>query len=252
MAKHEEEETEETDLEIQEDEVEYTPPTQRRVKMGSSNSQSAKGLRTFFDNNKKILSYVGGGIFVLIIGFIGYKYFYLDPLETEAQNAIYKSARWFEIDSFNNVLKGDIATHTKSMKDIATEYSGTKAGNLANYYIGVSLMKQSKYKEAIDYLEDADLESKIVRPLNLGLIGDAYCQLKDYNSAIEYYEKASRESDNDFTTPYFLKKAALVYEHEKKYEEAKTAYQTIKDKYSKTEYGRDIDKYLARASAHIQ
>jgi hypothetical protein len=32
------------------------------------------------------------------------------------------------------------------------EYSGTDAGNLANYYAGIAYLNTGKYTEAIDYL----------------------------------------------------------------------------------------------------
>jgi hypothetical protein len=35
---------------------------------------------------------------------------------------------------------------------IADEYSGTDAGNLANYYAGMAYLNTGKYNEAIDYL----------------------------------------------------------------------------------------------------
>ena len=37
--------------------------------------------------------------------------------------------------------------------DISSEYSGTNAGNLANYYAGISYLRLRNYKEAIVYLE---------------------------------------------------------------------------------------------------
>ena len=50
----------------------------------------------------------------------------------------------------------------------------------------------------------------------------------------------------------FLQKAAIVAEKTGDYKKALDFYQKIKDKYSQSMIGRDIDKYIERAKAQIK
>ena len=193
-----------------------------------------------------MITYIGGGLLVLIIG-VAYYFYRNSGREEEAQNAIFRAQRYYEQDSLNMALKGDKTA--MGMLDVASDYSGTKTGNLAHYYIGMARLQQGKYQEAIDNLEDFHLKSTIIYPLALGGIGDAYCQLKDYEKAAKYYIKAAETNENDFTTPKFYKKAGLVYEKLKEYQKAYDSYKVIQDKYKRAPVAIDIAKFVARAQA---
>ncbi|MCK4639195.1 MAG: tetratricopeptide repeat protein, partial [Bacteroidales bacterium] len=86
----------------------------------------------FIEKNQKILTIIVGIIVVLILGYFGYKKFYLAPLEKEAQSQIFMAEMYFEQDSLNRALYGD--GNYLGFLDIIDEYSSTKTGNLANYY----------------------------------------------------------------------------------------------------------------------
>jgi tetratricopeptide (TPR) repeat protein len=215
-----------------------------KSRYGFSSSMPSNSFRDFFEMNKKLVTYGGGGLLVLILGIIGYRY-YQQSQNEQAVVDIFPVERYWDADSLNMALKGNGAQ--RGLEDIASDYSGTKTGNLAHYYVGMAYLRQKKYQQAIDELKDVDNDSKIIMPLTYGGIGDAYSQLKDMDNALKYYEKAAKYDDNTFTAPKFYKKAGLVYEHQKQYKEAAEAYQTIKDKYSSSPEGSEIDKYIARA-----
>jgi hypothetical protein len=59
---------------------------------------------------------------------------------------------------------------------IADEYSGTDAGNLANYYAGMAYLNTGKYNEAIDYLNKFKSDDIVLSGLATGAIGDAYAE----------------------------------------------------------------------------
>lgn len=202
------------------------------------------------EKNRKIFTYIGGAVLALILGLTAYKYLVLDPQEEEGRNAIFAAQRYFEADSFNLALNGD-GTNI-GFADAASDYSMTKTGNLANYYTGIAMLQSGKYEEAIEHLKDFDTDSKILKPMSLGAIGDAYSQLKDYETAADYYMDAALDNDNEFTAPRFYKKAGLVYEQLGKYGDALTAYNAIKDRFKNSQQASDIDKYIARASAANQ
>ena len=87
----------------------------------------------------------------------------------------------------------------------------------------------------------------IVGPQNLGLIGDAYMEKNQVDEAIDYYKKAADKSDNNFTAPIYLMKAAGALEDQKKYKEAVELYERIKTDYYQTREGQEVEKLIARA-----
>lgn len=211
--------------------------------------KSKFSVEYFLNDNKKMLTYVLGGLIVVSLGFFSFKYFYLQPQEDEAVVKMFRAQRYFDMDSLNFALKGD--GRDMGFLDIADNYGMTKAGKLANYYAGVILLQQGKYQDAIDHLKEFNLESKVMAPMALGAMGDAYSQLKQYDDAAKCYMKAAQKDDNKFTAPRFYKKAGLVYEELKQYKDAVSAYQVIKDKFSTSFEGNMIDKYISRAQAEL-
>ena len=199
----------------------------------------------WIESNHKRLS---TAVFI-IIGFIalylGYGKFYAEPLNEEAHSEMFMAEKYFETDSFNIALNGD--GQYLGFIDLANDYSGTTAGNLANYYAGICCLKIGDNESAIDYLSEFRADDEMVSSIALGSMGDAYMNLGEVNNAISYYEKAAYNSDNNFTTPIYLKRAALACEKNGNYSDALTYYKRIKTDYSKTQEAADIDKYITRA-----
>ncbi|MBC8266650.1 MAG: tetratricopeptide repeat protein [Flavobacteriales bacterium] len=200
----------------------------------------------YIEDNQKSLSLIVGVIIAIIAIYLAFTNFYLEPLEQEAHADMYMAEMYFEKDSFNLALNGD--GQYLGFLDIADEYSLTNAGNLANYYAGMSYLYTEKYEDAIEYLGDFSSDDIILSTLALGCIGDAYLELENNEKALKYYEKAANNTDNDFTTPRYLLKQAFVLEMNEEYNGALNIYNQIKEDYSKSLIAQDIEKYIARAS----
>lgn len=206
-------------------------------------------LSEYFNRHQKLVTYVAGGIIVLILGIIAYRYFIIEPQEQQAKIALTKNLRYFENDSFALAIRGNGVE--PGLQEIADDYGMTKSGNLAKYLTGMSLMHLGKYEEAISYLEDFNTKSIIIKPIALGAIGDAYSQLKKYDEAAKNYLKAAEASDNKYTSPRFYFKAGLVNEKLADYKQALSNYKKIKENYPTSDEAREIDKYIARAQAGV-
>lgn len=204
-------------------------------------------FEAWIDDNKKLLSYIVGGLFVVVVGYLGFKKLYLEPKETEAQNQMFVAQKYFEKDSLNLALNGD--KNYPGFLKIIDDYGMTKAANLAHYYAGIIYLKQGKFQDAIDQLKKFNGKDKIVSGMALGAIGDAYSELNQMDKAVEYYKKAAYNNENDLTTPLFLKKAGMSLEFQKKYEDAKKIYLELQSKYPNSTEGRDMDKYISRVES---
>jgi TolA-binding protein len=196
----------------------------------------------YIEENQKSLSIIIVAIIVVVGGYLGYKKFYLEPNNREAQGAMYVAEQYFEKDSFKLALEGDGANY--GFLDIIDEYSVTKTANLAHYYAGICYLRTGQYEDAIEHLEKFDAEDIMVASVALGAIGDCYLELNDKEKAASFYLKAGNRKKNSFTSPLYLKKAGLVFEDLKQYEKALKAYQSIEKNYPDTEEGRQIKKYI--------
>jgi len=198
----------------------------------------------FIEKHQKIITIVVAVIIVIVLGYFGFKKFYIEPLETEAQSQMFMAEKYFERDSLNLALNGD--GNYLGFLDIIDDYGMTKAADLSHFYAGICYLKKGDFENAIDYLESFSADDNVVAPMAKGAIGDAYVELNDLNKARDYYLEAAEMRINDFTTPQFLMKAGLTYEEMGEYQDAKDLYVRIKKEYPTTSEGRSIDKHIGR------
>jgi tetratricopeptide (TPR) repeat protein len=201
----------------------------------------------FINQHKKLISRVVIGIIAVIALYVSYKNLYLAPLEAEAASQMFMAEKYFQKDSLNLAINGD--NNNYGFIKIINDYSGTKAANLAHYYLGICYLRTGQYELAIEELNSFSSNDVMLSTIALGAIGDAYMELGAVEEAVSQYEKAAKNKPNDFTTPYYLFKAGLAYEDLGDYNSALNVYNTIKTEYLTSIEGREIDKYLARAKA---
>jgi tetratricopeptide (TPR) repeat protein len=204
----------------------------------------------YIEENQKSLTIIILAIIVVVGGYLGYKKFYLEPNNREAQSSMYVAEQYFEKDSFKLALNGDGANY--GFLDIIDEYGFTKSANLAHYYAGICQKNLGQYEDAIKNLEKFDGDDIMVAAVALGAIGDCYVELKDNAKAVSFYLKAAQHKKNVFTSPIFLKKAAFVYEEMKDFDKAMKAYENIKKNYPESQEGKIVDKYIAALKIKMQ
>jgi tetratricopeptide (TPR) repeat protein len=215
-----------------------------------------EGLQFFYEKNKKMINYVGGGLALVIGLFVYYKFYWFPDQQKQAANEIFWAQSYFEKDSFNIALKGGIPVRTaegdKTMagfEQIADSYGSTPEGNLANYYAGICYLRTGQFEKAIEFLQKYDGNDLMVAPIAIGCIGDANMELNRVDEALKFYLKAADKNSNIFTTPLYLKKAGFAYELQKNYSEALNVYERIKREHGRSQEARDIDKYIAKVKA---
>ncbi len=198
----------------------------------------------FIEDNQKIISYVVAGLILVVAVFLGFKKFYVQPQEKEANSQMFMAENYFEKDSFNLAINGD--GNYLGFLDIIDDYGITKAANRAKYYTGISYLHLGQYEEALDYLNDFKSDDLLLAPVAEGAKGDAYLELGDSDKALKQYKKAYSESKNELTTPVYMMKAAKLLESSDELEQALALYQDIKKQFPTSAEATNADRYIAR------
>jgi tetratricopeptide (TPR) repeat protein len=197
----------------------------------------------FIEENQKPISYVIGAIILIVMGYLAFNKFYLQPREKEAQSQMFMAENYFEKDSFNLAINGD--GNYLGFLDIIDDYTMTKSANLAKYYTGISFLHLGQYEEAFDYLNDFKTKDLLLATVAEGAKGDAKLELGKEKEALNYYKKAYSLNNNEFTNPVFMMKAARLLESMEDLSGALVIYKEIKEKYPQSPEGQNIDKYIA-------
>ena len=201
-------------------------------------------LQVFYEKNKKIISTVGTVVISVVALYFVYTKLYKAPNEEKAATALSFPQLFFAADSLNMALNGD--GKNPGFTKIAKKYSGTAAGNLANYYEGVCFLKLGDFKNAIKSFKEFDGKGTIVGNMAAGLLGEAYMESGDNAKAIESFKKATSDKDDNLVTPMYLYQLGMAYEAAGNTNDAKAAFKRIRDDYPKSMQARDMDKELAR------
>ena len=221
-------------------------PTTTKVVAGSTDfGQTGKFVR----ENQKSLIFIGGAIVAMIIIYIAYQKFYIGPREIAASNQMHVAQDFWTKKDWDKAINGDAGY--PGFEKIISQYSNTKAANLAYFYLGTAYLNKGEFRKAIDNLTNYRGDDYMIAPEALGGAAEAYVELKDYDKAETYFKKAADKANNSFLTPLYLKKLGLVYEATNDYKSADEAYKRIKTDYSDSPQAQNIDEYIARAEAKL-
>jgi Uncharacterized protein conserved in bacteria len=220
------------------------PGEERITTTAVDETNALENLQDKYEKNKKPVNTILTVVLVAIVGFLVYQNLYKAPREEKAARDIVDAQRYFESDSLSKALNGD--GQNPGFLKIMKKYSGTKTANLCHYYAGICYLKTGDAKNAIKQLEDFDGNGTAVAYAAYGLLGDAHMETGNAKKAIEYYSKATGNDKDALITPMYLLRSGMAYEKNNQPEEAKKAYQRIRDEYPQSMQARDMDKNLAR------
>ncbi|GAB3328516.1 hypothetical protein GCM10027429_03600 [Marivirga atlantica] len=200
----------------------------------------------FIEQNKKIVFGLGGLIALVIVGFFGYRY-YMNNQNEEAQKEMFQAIYWFENGELDKAIDGD--GNNYGFLNIVEDYGSTKAGNLANYYLGAVYLQKGEFETSIDYLESFGADDLLVQSRAYALMGDAYMELGNYTLAADQYGKAADYKSTEEFTPEYLMKQALAYEKANESSKAMESYKQVVEKYKDSKEYNEARKYLSMLEA---
>ncbi len=197
----------------------------------------------FLQRNRNLLIGLIVAVVLVVGGLIAYNY-YKNMKNEEAQSLMFPAVYYFEADSLQKALNGDGAN--EGLVAIAEDYGMTKAGNLAKFYAGAAYLKQGKFDDAIEYLQDFSSDDLLVQARAYALTGDAYMEKNNLAEAVNFYRKAADYKPNEFFTPAYLMKLALAQELNKDNQAAIETYDRIISQYPKSAEAVNANKYKSK------
>ncbi|MBR1593435.1 MAG: tetratricopeptide repeat protein [Bacteroidales bacterium] len=213
----------------------------------------------FITKNKKQLIICTVALLVIVGGFFGIKYGYLQPREEKAQTLLSLGQDYMLQGEYDKALKGE--GKFPGFLKIAEDYSFTDAANLAKLSAGEAYAQKGDYKNAIKYLEDFSTKGdQTVSPTAIAALANCYAADKQVDKAIEKFKEAAKKADNESLSPLFLLEAGKLLETQKKNEEALAIYKQIKADYPTSALSRpqptatgavadaEIERYIERVS----
>ena len=201
------------------------------------------GAEKWMEQNPKVVIGLTAAILLIVGGYFGFDY-YKKTQNAEAQREMFQAVFYFEADSLDKALNGD--GNNLGFLAIIDDYGITEAANLANYYCGVSYLKQGKFELARLYLEDFSSDDLLVQARAYSLLGDTYMEEEKFEDAAIFYSKAANYEPNKYFSPGYLMKAALAYEKLNQNDKAKEAYDKIITLYWDSEEYQNARKLKAR------
>jgi len=217
-----------------------------QVRHTSESEQVIERAKDFWAKYGKITTVIAAAIIILGGGWLAYKYMVVVPKQEKAEEAIWHAEDYFAQDSLQKALKGD--GQSAGFEKIASQYSGTDAGELANYYIGVIALKQGDNNKAIKSLKAFSTNAHQVQARAYKLLGDAYANSGKNSDALDSYKKAAHEFEKDKmnSSEYLILAAYFADKVLNDKKQAEELYKEVLNKYPNSQASDDAGKYLAQ------
>ena len=211
----------------------------KNVKAAPEMEQQVTKTEAFFEKNKKAIIIAVVAVIAIVVGAILFNNYYLEPRANEASTELAKYQEQFDQQQYDKALAG--------FQKVASDYSSTDAGNLAQLYIGLCQANLGKWQEAVNALEQFSGQGdQMISPAAEGALGNAYANLNQLDKAVEHLKKAAKMADNNSLSPTFLIQAGEILESQNKKDEALKLYEEVKEKYFNSMQYQSIDKYIER------
>jgi TolA-binding protein len=205
--------------------------------------EKLEGAESWLEENPKIVVAIAAAILIIVGGYFAFNY-YKNTQNDLAQSEMFQAVYYFEADSLDKALNGD--GNNLGFLQIIDEFGITDAANLANYYAGVSYLKQGKFELARLYLEDFSADDLLIQARAYSLVGDTYMEEEKYDEAARYYNKAANYKPNKYFSPGYLMKEALAYEKLNQPDKARETYDKVINQYWESAEYQNARKYRAR------
>lgn len=205
----------------------------------------------FVQGKAKTFIIIFGVIAVVILGWIGYQKFIVEPENIKTAESLHQEESFIvDLQDWNAVINGDSLQTTQGLVVKAKKFDGYTGGEIANYNLGIAYLNNGQPQEAIAAFQKVNFEDENLATLTLGAMGDASMDLEKYAEAISYYEQAyKRRPKNEMTAPLYMFKLANARELTQKYDEAAKLYNDLIQNFPYSTLVAEAEKNLVFVNA---
>jgi TolA-binding protein len=203
---------------------------------------------TWYQNNKKIVNGVLTGVVVLAIVIVAY----MNNVNSNNQKAIAelgKIINYYDQGKYDLAINGNLQDNVRGLQSIVDDYGSTKAGELARFYLANAYFGQGNYDKALKNYLDVDVKDDMITASAISGAAACYEAKGDHEKAASSYEKAAFKSTKDVNAPENMFHAAQNYLLAGNKEKAAELFRKVKKDYPTSGVAREIDRWIAEASA---
>lgn len=199
-----------------------------------------------WDEHRSAVLGAFGVLVAAILAIPGYMY-YQQQQQQRANELLGQILPVYEQGRFQQALDG--TNDARGLKEIADDFGGTNAGNLATYYAAHSYFQTEQYDQALTYFNRFEKDQDFLGASAYAAQAAIYETRNDYQRAAQKYEQAASHFESDLTTPRYLLRAGRAYEEAGNYDDAAAAYRKVTNEYPDAQQAQDAEIYLARVRA---
>lgn len=200
----------------------------------------------FFDRQRKLVYGIIAGIVVVVLLVVGYV-LYQNRQQERAVELLGSVVQLYEQGQYNEALNG--VEGTTGLLEIADDFGGTDAGNLAAFYAADALFRLGEYDRSLEYFRAYDPDKSLIGASAIAGQAAIYEIKGDYKRAGDLYRRAALFFENELRSPEYLLQAGRAYEQAGAYGDAQKAYDEIVDRFPDSSVAQGIDFHLARLAA---
>ncbi|HTX18715.1 MAG TPA: tetratricopeptide repeat protein [Bacteroidota bacterium] len=202
--------------------------------------------QTWYDENRKRVSVVGGILLVVALGL----WFYSNNLRANNDRATTDFARvftFYDNGQYLIAINGIPERNIVGLQSIVDNYGSTTAGNIAKFYLANCYYNTQDYDKALKYFDDFSGGTSLLANSAIAGVAACYEAKGDYKKAAENYEKAALKNADDPNAADNLLNAGRDYVKAGEKDRAVELLKRLKRDYPTSLAARDVDRYIAEA-----
>lgn len=196
----------------------------------------------FFEENKKHVYTTLTAIIIIIAGI----YLLMNKRKSDDEKAAVELAKVQQVyaaGNFQQAILGDSLGNSKGLQFIVDEYGSSESGETAKLMLANSYYNLRDFDKAEVYFKGYSGSNSLLKVSAEAGLASVYEAKNNFLEAAKLYEKAAgMDKDNPFTDQYIFY-AAKNYYRADKLDEAKKLFNNLKEKYPKSKYVQESEKY---------